>query len=100
MESEKSEYRNESEQREHEYQLCWEDMVIASMDACAQRQIMNMMFMAMIDRNGGDNSNPRASPSNTYENFQCLICLPRNGRVQLQGWMGRPIFNSRLSLSH
>jgi hypothetical protein len=58
MESEKREYRNESEQREREYKLCWEDMVIASMDACAQRQIMNMMFMAMIDRNGGGQQQP------------------------------------------
>jgi hypothetical protein len=67
MESEQRErqYRNESEQRECEYQLCWEDMAIARKDACVQRQMMNMMFLAMMNRNRGDNSNPPASPSNT-----------------------------------
>ncbi len=66
MESEQREqqYRNASEQQEREYHLCQEEMAIARKNAHAQRQMMNMMFMAMMNRNGGDNSNPPASPSN------------------------------------
>ncbi len=53
MESEQRErqYRNESEQREHEYQLCQEEKAVAREDACMQRQKMNMMFIAMINKN-------------------------------------------------
>jgi len=47
-------------------------MAIAREDARAQRQMMhaqsqmmNAMFMSMLTKNGGDNSNPPPSPSNT-----------------------------------
>jgi hypothetical protein len=51
MESEQREgqYGNESEQREREYQLFWEDMAIACKDTCTQRQMMKMRFMAMMN---------------------------------------------------
>jgi hypothetical protein len=53
------------EQREHEYQLCHEEMAIAQEDACTQRQLMNAMIMAMLDKNGGDNeTQPPTSPIN------------------------------------
>ncbi len=58
-------YKNSSEQQEREYQLCWEEMVIAREDACAQGLLMNMMFMSMMNRTRGDNRNPPSSPRNT-----------------------------------
>jgi hypothetical protein len=66
MESEQREQqcRNESKQRERQCQLCWEEMAIAQEDACAQRQMMKNMFMAIMNRNEGGNSNPPSSPSN------------------------------------
>jgi hypothetical protein len=36
-----------------EYQLHREEMAIAREDARAQRQLMNVMMMAMLNRNGG-----------------------------------------------
>jgi hypothetical protein len=43
----------EAEQREREHQLCREEMAIARKDARAQRQLMNMMMMSMLNRNRG-----------------------------------------------
>ncbi len=54
-------YKSESEQREWEYQLCREEMGIVRKDARAQRQMMNVMLMLMLNKNGGDNSNPLPS---------------------------------------
>ncbi len=48
--------RAESEQREREYQLHREEMAIAREDARAHRQLMNVMMMAMLNRNGGGDS--------------------------------------------
>jgi hypothetical protein len=45
--------RIDAEQRDREYQLRREEMAIAREDACAQRQLMNVMMMAMLNRNGG-----------------------------------------------
>ncbi len=42
-----------SEQREREYQLCWEEMAIAHEEAHDQRQMMNLLFMQMLNRNRG-----------------------------------------------
>jgi hypothetical protein len=41
-------------------------MAIAREDACAQRQLMNVMMMAMLNRNGGGGSTqpPPGSPMN------------------------------------
>jgi len=56
--------RAESEQRECEYQLRREEMAIAREDARAQRQLMNVMMMAMLNRNGGgDSTQPQPPPS-------------------------------------
>jgi len=56
--------RAESEQREREYQLLREEMAIAREDARAQRQLMNVMMMAMLNRNGGgDSTLPQPPPS-------------------------------------
>jgi hypothetical protein len=53
----------EADQREREYQLRREEMAIAREEAREQRQLMNLMFMTMLNKNGGtDNSNP-APPS-------------------------------------
>ena len=45
--------RIDAEQRDREHQLCHEDMAIAREDACAQRQLMNVMTMVMLNRNWG-----------------------------------------------
>ena len=45
--------RIDAEQRDWEYQLCREEMAIAREDARAQRQLMNVMMMAMLNKNGG-----------------------------------------------
>jgi hypothetical protein len=47
--------------REREYRLPREEMAIAPKDARAQRQLMNVMMMALLNKNGGDNS---TSPMN------------------------------------
>jgi len=54
-ESDQREQQNriDAEQRDREYQLRREEMAIAREDARAQRQLMNMMLMAMMNRNGG-----------------------------------------------
>jgi len=71
-EQREQQYKIEYEQREREYELRREEMAIAREDARAQRQMMhaqsqmmNAMFMSMLTKNGGDNSNPPPSPSNT-----------------------------------
>ncbi len=45
--------RIDAEQRDREYQLRREEMAIVREDAYAQRQLMNVMMMAMLNRNGG-----------------------------------------------
>jgi hypothetical protein len=64
MESEQRERQNEQRERQHridaklrepEYELCREEMVIACEEACAQRQLMNVMMMSLLNKNGGDN---------------------------------------------
>jgi hypothetical protein len=50
--------RIDAEQREREYQLRREEMAAAREEAREQRQLMNLMFMSMLSKNGGtDNSN-------------------------------------------
>jgi hypothetical protein len=49
---------SDSEQREQEYQLRWEEMVIACEEARDQRQMMNLLFMQMLNRNGGGGLQP------------------------------------------
>jgi hypothetical protein len=57
--------KNNANQREHEYQLRHEEMALACEEACEQRQMMNLIFMSMVNKNAGSDSNPRPkSPSN------------------------------------
>jgi two-component sensor histidine kinase len=59
-------YKNEVEQREREYQLRREEMALAHEEACEQRQMMNLMFMTMLNKNAGSDSNSHPpSPRNT-----------------------------------
>ncbi len=60
-------HKSDSEQREREYQLRREEMAIVHEEACDQRQMMNLLFMQMLNRNGGGDSNqpPSPSPKNT-----------------------------------
>ena len=51
-------YKIESEQREREYQLRQEELAIARKEAREQRQLINLMFMSMLNKNGGQKSNP------------------------------------------
>jgi hypothetical protein len=54
----------DAEQRDREYQLRREEMAIAREDAHAQKQLMNVMMMAMLNRNGGgDSTQPQPPPS-------------------------------------
>jgi hypothetical protein len=48
-------HRIDAELREREYKLCREEMVIAHEKACAQWQLMNVMMMLLLNKNGGDN---------------------------------------------
>ena len=61
-------YKNESEQREREYQLRREELAIARDEAWEQRQLTNLLFMSMLNKNGGSNSNPPLSPSSNNNN--------------------------------
>jgi hypothetical protein len=59
-------YKNEVDKREREYQLQCKEMVLTREEAREQRQMMNLMFMTMLNRNAGSNSNPHpSSPRNT-----------------------------------
>ena len=56
-------YKIEREQREREYQLRREELAIARDEAREQRQLTNRLFMSMLNKNGGSNSNPPPSPA-------------------------------------
>jgi hypothetical protein len=72
MESEQREHQNKQRERqhridaklrEHEYKLCHEEMAIACKEACTQRQLMNVVMISLLNKNGGDNvSCPPRSP--------------------------------------
>jgi len=60
MDNERREQQNkiDAEQREREYQLRRDEMATAREEAREQRQLMNLMFMSMLSKNGGtDNRN-------------------------------------------
>ena len=60
--------RIDSEQREREYQLRREEMALAREESREQRQLMNLMFMSMLRKDGGtENSNP-TPPSSGPDN--------------------------------
>ncbi len=51
--------------RERKYKLHREEMVIVRKEARVQRQLMNVMMMSLLIKNGGDNVPcPPASPMN------------------------------------
>ncbi len=54
LEQRESQSRIDAEQRDCEYQLHREEMAMAREDARAQRQLMNVMMMAMLNKNGGE----------------------------------------------
>jgi hypothetical protein len=60
-------HQSNIEQREREYQLRWEEMAIAHDEARDQRQMMNLLFMQMLNRNGGggDSNQPPVPASRT-----------------------------------
>jgi hypothetical protein len=72
MESEQREHQNKQRKcqhkidaklREHKYELCREEVAIGCKKACVQRQLMNVMMMLLLNKNGGDNVPcPPASP--------------------------------------
>jgi hypothetical protein len=66
-EQEEQQHKSNSEQREWEYQLRQEEMAIARKEACDQRLMMNLMFMQILNRNRGGDSNlpPSPIPKNT-----------------------------------
>ena len=48
-------YKIESKQREREYQLHWEELANVHEKAWEQRKLMNLLFMSMLNKNGGSN---------------------------------------------
>ena len=52
-EQKERQYQKESELREREFQLCCEEMAIVCEEVCVQRQMMNVMLMTMLNKNGG-----------------------------------------------
>ena len=57
-------YQKDSELREREFQLFHEEMAIACEGMHAQRQMMSVMLMTMLNKNRGqDKSNPPPSSS-------------------------------------
>ena len=60
--------RIDSEQRDREYQLRRDEMAMAREETREQRQLMNLMLMSMLRKDGGtDNSNP-TPPSSGPDN--------------------------------
>ena len=58
--------RIDQENRDQEYQLRCDEMAMAREEAHEQRQMMNLVFMTMLNENIGSDSNPQPpSPSNT-----------------------------------
>ena len=55
-------YKIESKQREREYQLHREELANACEESREQRQLMNFLFLSMLNKNGGSNVNPPPSP--------------------------------------
>ena len=56
MEAEQREHqaKTNKEDREREYQLCWEELAMQRKDSCAQCNMMNLMMMMMLGgRQGG-----------------------------------------------
>jgi hypothetical protein len=72
MELEQREHQNEQREHQHridaklreqEYKHHREEMAIAGKEACAQSQLMNVMVMLLLNKNGGDNvPRPPGSP--------------------------------------
>jgi hypothetical protein len=56
-------FKSESEQREQECQLCWEEMAIACKEAHEQRQLMSLMFMSMLNKTGGATATHHLAPA-------------------------------------
>jgi hypothetical protein len=55
--------KNGSEQREREFRICWKEMLIACEEACDQRNMMNMMFMIIMNKNGGETATHHLAPT-------------------------------------
>ncbi len=57
-------HRIDIERREHEYELCHEKLAVQPKENCAQRQLMNVMMMTIINKNNNLNNNsaPNHSP--------------------------------------
>ncbi len=64
-------YKYELDRREEAFQVHCEEMAMACEGASEQRQMMNLILMAMLNKNVGGNSNHRnpqpPSPSNTLD---------------------------------
>ncbi len=58
--------RIDAERREREYELCCKVLAVQHKENCAQRQLMNVMMMAVLNRKNEPkiNSTPNDSPIN------------------------------------
>ncbi len=43
--------RIDAKHREHEYELCHEELAVQQEENCAQHQLMNVMMMAILIKN-------------------------------------------------
>jgi hypothetical protein len=81
-------YKNESEQWEQEYQLCWEEMSIACEEARAKRQMMNMIFMSILsseEERGGTTATRHPAPATLRKYFNVCFVSPGMGGSDWKG---------------
>jgi hypothetical protein len=65
VESEQRDCQNriDAERREHEYELFCKELAVYCKENCAQRQLMNVMMMAILDKNNKPKNNTTSSNS-------------------------------------
>jgi hypothetical protein len=57
--------RIDAERREHEYELRCKELAVKCKENCAQRQLMNVMMMAILNKNNKPKNNSTSSDSPT-----------------------------------
>jgi hypothetical protein len=60
--------RIDAERREHEYELCCKELAVQCKENCTQCQLMNVMMMAILNKNNKpkNNSTSNKSPMNNF----------------------------------
>jgi hypothetical protein len=55
--------RIDTEHREHEYELCCKELAVQHEENCAQQQLMNVMMMAILNKNNKPKNNNTSNDS-------------------------------------